>query len=90
MLLDKKMLEQATMKTMNCKQLGGACELEFHAETFEAMAELSQQHGTEMFKAQDTAHLTAMQEMRQLMQDPADMQRWFDERRLEFDALPET
>lgn len=27
------------MKTMNCKQLGGACDLEFHANTFDALPE---------------------------------------------------
>ena len=26
------------MKTMTCKQLGGACDLEFQAETFEEIA----------------------------------------------------
>lgn len=48
------------MKTMSCKQLGGACDLEFSANTFEEMAELSKQHGMEMFKNQDSAHLAAM------------------------------
>lgn len=33
------------MKTMNCKQLGGACGQEFHANSFEEMAEMSKQHG---------------------------------------------
>ncbi len=51
------------MKTMNCKQLGGSCDKEFHANTFEEMAELSKQHGTEMFQKQDSAHLEAMKEM---------------------------
>ena len=45
------------MKTMTCKQLAGACDLEFHAETFEQMAELSQQHGLDMFKKGDAPHL---------------------------------
>ena len=35
------------MKTMTCKQLAGACDLQFHAETFDEMAKLSQDHGTE-------------------------------------------
>ena len=38
------------MKTMTCKQLGGACDLEFHANSFEAIAELSKKHGMEMFQ----------------------------------------
>ncbi len=36
------------MKTMNCNQLGGACDLEFHANTFDEIAELSKQHGMKM------------------------------------------
>lgn len=36
------------MKTMTCKQLGGACDKEFSANTFEEIAELSKQHGMEM------------------------------------------
>lgn len=75
------------MKTMTCKQLGGACDLEFHAETFEEIAKQSQQHGKEMFEQQDEAHLQAMQEMRILMQDPEAMQQWMDKKRKEFEAL---
>lgn len=29
------------MKTMTCKQLGGACDLEFKADTFDDMAQQS-------------------------------------------------
>jgi len=38
------------MKTMDCKLLGGACEKEFHANTFEEISELIKQHGLEMFQ----------------------------------------
>jgi len=48
------------MKTMTCKQLGGACELEFTANTFEEIAAMSKQHGMEMFEAGDQSHLNAM------------------------------
>ena len=41
------------MKTMTCKQLGGACDKEFHANSFEEMAELSKRHGMEMFQKGD-------------------------------------
>ena len=77
------------MKTMTCKQLGGACDLEFHAETFDEMAKQSHEHGTEMFKAQDTAHLEAMGKMKDLMKEPEAMKKWMDEKRKEFDTLPE-
>ena len=77
------------MKTMSCRQLGGACEKEFHASTFEEMAKLSQQHGMEMHQQQDAPHLEAMQKMQELMQDPEQMQHWFESRKTEFEALPE-
>ena len=77
------------MKTMTCKQLGGACDLKFHAETFDEMAELSKQHGMEMFQKQDEAHLEAMNKMQDLMQSPEKMQAWFEGKRKEFAALPE-
>lgn len=77
------------MKTMTCKQLGGACDLAFHAETFDEMANQSKQHGMEMFQKKDTAHLKAMEEMQKLMQEPEKMQEWFEAKRREFDALPD-
>lgn len=77
------------MKTMTCNQLGGACELKFSANTFEEMAELSKKHGTEMFQKSDEAHLKAMQAMQELMQTPGAMEKWFAEKKAEFDALPD-
>lgn len=77
------------MKTMTCKQLGGACDKEFNANTFEEMAELSKQHGMEMFQTQDAAHLEAMQKIQELMKNPEDMNEWFESKRKEFEALVE-
>lgn len=77
------------MKTMNCKQLGGACEKEFHADTFEEIAELSKAHGIEMFQKQDKVHLDAMNKIQELMKKPEAMAEWFDNKRKEFEALPE-
>ncbi|MDH5546439.1 MAG: DUF1059 domain-containing protein [Gammaproteobacteria bacterium] len=77
------------MKSMTCKQLGGACDKVFQAETFEQLAELSKRHGMEMYQQQDTDHLKAMQEIQALMQNPAAMQEWFESKRKQFDALPE-
>ena len=75
------------MKTMTCNQLGGACDLEFHADSFEEMAEMSKKHGMEMFQKGDEAHLKAINEMQELMQSPEAMHEWFEDRRREFDAL---
>ena len=77
------------MKTMSCKQLGGACDQTFSANTFEEMASLSKEHGKEMFEKNDAAHLEAMRSMQKLMETPNAMQDWFEEKRKAFDALPE-
>ena len=77
------------MKTMTCKQLGGACEHQFHAKTFEEMAEMSRKHGNKMFQLGDDAHLKAMEAMQGLMQNPEAMQEWFASKQKEFEALPE-
>jgi hypothetical protein len=77
------------MKTMNCKQLGGACEKEFHANSFEEIAEMSKQHGMEMFKKNDEAHLKAMNEMQDLMQNSEAMKEWFENKKKEFESTPE-
>lgn len=77
------------MKTMTCNQLGGACEKEFHANSFEEIAEMSKQHGMEMYQQQDAAHLKAMSDMQELMQKPDAMQEWFGSKKAEFDMLPE-
>ncbi len=77
------------MKTMTCKQLGGACDKEFHANTFEEMAEMSKKHGMEMFQKKDEAHLKAMNEMQDLMKSPKAMNEWFENKRKEFNVLPQ-
>lgn len=77
------------MKTMNCKQLGGACEKKFQANSFDEMADMSKQHGMEMFQKKDEAHLKVMSEMQKLMQRPEAMKDWFENKKREFDELPE-
>lgn len=68
------------MKIMTCKELGGACDLEFKADTFEEIAEQSKAHGTEMWQSKEPAHMKAMEEMSAMMQKPEEMQKWMEER----------
>ena len=77
------------MKTMTCKQLGGACEKQFQANSFEEIAELSKLHGMEMFQKQDAEHLEEMSKISELMKQPQAMQNWFEAKKKEFDALAE-
>lgn len=76
------------MKTMTCRQLGGACDMKFHAKTFEEMAAQSKQHGRKMFEKGDEAHLRAMDKMKSSMASPEAMSAWFEGKRNEFEALP--
>ncbi|MCB1174309.1 MAG: hypothetical protein KDK39_12120 [Leptospiraceae bacterium] len=78
------------MKTMTCKQLGGPCDLEFRANTFDEIAALSQQHGMEMLQKSDPDHLQAMQAMKAILTDPAAMQTWMQSRRREFEELTDS
>ncbi len=74
---------------MTCKQLGGPCDEEFHAETFEEMSEMSKKHGMEMGEKGDATHIKAMEEMKESMNDPQAMQNWMKETMAVFEALPE-
>jgi hypothetical protein len=77
------------MQAMTCRQLGGACDKQFRASSFAEIAEMSKQHGMEMFQAKDDAHIRAMNEMKQLMQTPGAMADWFENKKMEFEATPE-
>ena len=71
---------------MTCNQLGGACDLEFSGDIFEELAAQSQQHGKEMFGANDGPHMAAMSVMMELMKS-GEMDSWMAARKAEFEAL---
>ncbi len=77
------------MKSMTCKDLAGACDAEFHADTFDEMAEMSKKHGMEMLGQGDQAHIEAMEKMTGLMSDPEAIKEWFETVRKMFESLPE-
>ena len=74
------------MKSMTCIQLGGACDLVFSGETFDDLANQSQQHGKEMFGSNDGPHMAAMGKMMELMKS-GEMDSWMAARKAEFEAL---
>ena len=75
------------MKTMTCKQLGGACEKQFSANSFDEIAMMVSKHAREMVQNGDVAHLKAMNEMRNKMTSPDASKAWMDDKRKAFDAL---
>ena len=74
------------MKSMSCVQLGGACDVVFSGNTFEDVAAQSQQHGKEMFGANDAPHIEAMSKMMEIMKS-GQIESWMAECRSEFEAL---
>lgn len=77
------------MKTVTCKQLGGACDHEFHAENFDELTVMSKAHVMEMFQKGDQPHMAAIQKMQHLMFSPEAMDKWMAEKEAEFNALPD-
>jgi predicted small metal-binding protein len=77
------------MKTMTCKQLGGACDQKLSASTFDEIAMLVSKHAREQVQQGDAAHIEAMNAMRSAMTSPEAMTAWMDDKRKTFEALPE-
>jgi len=75
---------------MTCRQLGGACDKKFTANTFHEIAEMSKAHGKKMLAKDDLAHIMAMRDMQDRMRNPEAMKAWFEEKQLEFEMLPDT
>lgn len=53
------------------------------------MAQLSKQHGIEMYMKADEKHLKVVEKMKELMQNPEAMKEWMEKKREEFEALSE-
>jgi len=77
------------MKTMTCRQMGGACDETFSAASFDEMVELSKQHGMNMLQQGDEAHLKIMGEMREIMQKPGAIEAYMAEKKKAFEEHPD-
>lgn len=73
---------------MTCKELGGACNQTFSADTFDEIAKMVSMHAREMVQQGDADHIQAMNEMRSSMSSPDAMNAWMDEKRKAFSGLP--
>lgn len=76
------------MKTMTCKQLGGACDQTFSGNSFDEIAMMVSKHARELVQQGDQAHIAAMNEMRASMTSQEAINAWMDEKRKAFDATP--
>lgn len=77
------------MKTMTCKQLGGACDQTFRANSFDEIAMMVSKHAREQVQQGDAAHIEAMNDMRKAMTTAEAANAWMNEKRQAFNSLPE-
>jgi hypothetical protein len=77
------------MKTMTCRQLGGACDLALRGETADAVIKAQDRHLREAVAGGDTAHGPALEEMKGRWKHPLRGMGWYKSTKREFAGLPE-
>ena len=73
---------------MTCRELGGACDVTFSANTFDEIGQLSKDHTKEMFDKRDLPHLEALKQMNEMMKDQNTLIQWLQGKKEVFDNLP--
>ncbi len=77
------------MKTMTCRQLGGACDLALRGETADEVIKAQDQHLKEAVAAGDTTHEGALNDMKGRWKHPVKGMGWYKSTKREFAELPE-
>ena len=74
------------MKTMTCKDLGGACDLELRGETADEVIKLQDAHLKGVVAEGDAAHGPALKAMKGRWKHPVSGMRWYNATKREFAA----
>ena len=77
------------MKTMTCRQLGGACDLALRGETADEVIQAQDKHLKEVVAAGDEIHQGALSDMKGRWKNPIKGLGWYRNTKREFAALPE-
>jgi predicted small metal-binding protein len=77
------------MKTMTCKQLGGACDLQLRGDTADEVIKAQDRHLRDAVAEGDTAHEPALDEMKGRWKHPIKGMGWYKNTKREFSELPE-
>ena len=77
------------MKTMTCRQLGGACDLALRGETADEVIKAQDRHLREAVAAGDTTHEAALNDMKGRWKHPVKGMGWYKSTKREFAELPE-
>ena len=76
------------MKSISCRELGGACDMVFRGRSFEEVAEQSQIHGAQMKDAADPEHMQAMDDMMAILES-GKVDEWITAKMDFFELLPD-
>ena len=76
------------MKTMTCRQLGGACDVPHHGDDANEIIKAQDEHLKEAVAAGDTDHETALREMKGRWKRPVSGLKWYRQVQRDFAALP--
>jgi hypothetical protein len=76
------------MKTMTCKQLGGACDLAHRGATADDVIKLQDRHLKDVVAAGDDAHEPALSDMKGRWKHPIKGMGWYKNVKREFAAAP--
>ena len=82
----RRLYRRMAMKKLTCRDLGGPCDAEFTADTFEDIGKKSRAHVMEQMQKGDQAHLSAANNMRTAT--PEQQQTMMAEFKKKFDQAP--
>lgn len=82
------MASSTTTKTMTCRQLGGACDLQLQGASADDIINLQDVHLKEVVAAGDEAHRTARDDMKGRWKHPIKGMGWYKAVKRDFAALP--
>ncbi|MGH3732772.1 MAG: hypothetical protein ACRDVC_05260 [Acidimicrobiales bacterium] len=75
------------MKTMTCKQMGGPCDHAHHGSTADEVIKAQDAHLKEIVKGGDTAHESALKDMKGRWKNPIGGMGWYRKMKRDFAAL---
>lgn len=82
------MTTSTTTKTMTCRQLGGACDLQLQGASADDIINLQDTHLKEVVAAGDEAHRTARDQMKGRWKHPIKGMGWYKAVKRDFAAMP--
>ena len=77
------------MKTMTCRQLGGACDHPLRGETADEVIQAQDKHLKEVVAAGDEVHKSALNDMKGRWKNPIKGMGWYRNTKRDFAALSE-